>query len=187
LIIALKKSDADAFDKIFQIYGKRLYHFSLGYLKSKQGAEEVVQDVFLKIWHNRENLKPELSFNAYLFKIAYRHIAELFRKISRDKAYRHEVLDASLSFTDELNERTNYESLLELVDNLTEKLPSRQKEVFTLHKKEGLSMEETAERLGIAGKTAEHHFTAAMKSIKAGLIKENLGGVLFFWLYVRGS
>lgn len=184
MIIALKKSDADAFDKIFQIYGKRLYHFSLGYLKSKQEAEEIVQDVFLKIWNNRKNINPKLSFKAYLFKIAYRQIAEIFRKISRNKAYVHEILEESIPFNDELNEKTNYQSLLELVENVVEKLPTRQQEVFTFHKSEGLTVAETAEKLGIAVKTAEHHLTAAMKSIKSALEKENLRGMLFFYLYV---
>jgi RNA polymerase sigma-70 factor (ECF subfamily) len=54
---ALKNDDVVAFDKLFSEYGKRLYHFAYGYLKSKEEAEGVVQEVFLKIWRNRKQLQ----------------------------------------------------------------------------------------------------------------------------------
>ena len=57
-LYALKNDDVQAFDKLFSDYGKRLYHFAYGYLKSKEEAEGVVQEVFLKIWRNIEGDKP---------------------------------------------------------------------------------------------------------------------------------
>ena len=141
--------------------------------------------MFLKIWHKRETLNPELSFNAYLFKIAYRYIAEFLRKMIREKAYIHETIESMLTFENDLNEQLNYQSLLELVEKLIGELPTRQKEVFTLHKMQGISINETSEKLGISPKTTEHHFTAAMKSIKANLEKENLRGLLFFYLFIN--
>ncbi len=115
---ALKNDDVAAFDKLFSEYGKRLYHFAYGYLKSKEEAEGVVQEVFLKIWRNRKQLKPDLSFNAYLFKIAYHHILELFEQINRRQAYRHQIIDEAVSFTDETNDRLNYQILLEKVESV---------------------------------------------------------------------
>lgn len=76
LVAALKNGNALAFDELFRLYGKRLYHFSLGYLKSKTDAEEVVQEVFMKIWNNRVSLDSGLSFNAYLFWIAWYHMLQ---------------------------------------------------------------------------------------------------------------
>ena len=177
----------EAFDQLFQLYGKRLYHFALGYLKSKEEAEEVVQNVFLKIWYKRETLNPDLSFNAYLFKIAYRQITEMLKKIIREKAYIHETIESALNFDNDLNEQVNYRSLLELVEKLVSDLPPRQREVFTLHKMQGMPINETSEKLGISPKTAEHHFTAAMKSIKTSLEKENLRGLLFFYLFIHSK
>ena len=75
---ALRNDDVKSFDKLFSDYGKRLYHFAYGYLKAKEEAEGVVQEVFLRIWRNRKQLNPDLSFKAYLFKIAYHYILELF-------------------------------------------------------------------------------------------------------------
>ena len=184
-VTALKKGDALAFDELFGVYGKRLYHFSLGYLKSRQEAEEVVQDVFMRIWHNRSTLDPALSFNAYLFKIAYRQIIEKFRKISQAEKYLHDIAEETLNFTNETDERTNYQSLLELVERLIGKLPDRQREVLVLRRIEGMPVAGIAEKLGIAPKTVEHHITEALKNIKSGLEQENISGLLFFALFVR--
>lgn len=184
-VAALKNGNALAFDELFRIYGKRLYHFSLGYLKSKTDAEEVVQEVFMKIWYNRSSLDPELSFNAYLFKIAYRHIAERFRKISQEQKYLHDIASETLVFSEEMDERANYQSLLEMVERLIQKLPERQKEVIVLRRIEGLSVADIAARLNISPKTVEHHITEALKNIKAGLDPESIAGLLFFVLFVK--
>ena len=184
-VLALKKGDAQAFDVIFRMYGKRLYYFALGYLKSKPEAEEVVQEVFLKIWKNRDGLNPELSFKAYLFKIAFNHIQELFLKLANERKYLNQLVESSVSFTNEMDERINYQSLLELVDGLVRQLPARQSQVFILRKKEGKSLNEIAEELNISPKTVENHITEAMKKIKEGLSEEHIAGLLFFFLFVK--
>ncbi len=185
LIIAVRAGDAQAFDQLFRRYGNRLYFFSLGYLKSKTEAEEVVQEVFLKIWNNRKSLNPDLSFKAYIFKIAFRHIQELFQKISREQAYRHEILDSSVDFNNELDDRMNYQSLLNLVDRVIDELPPRQREILVRRRKLGFSVKEIAEELGIAPKTVENHLTEALRTIKTRLSQESPGGLLFFYLFVK--
>jgi RNA polymerase sigma-70 factor (ECF subfamily) len=185
-VTLLKVGDAKAFDRLFGCYSKRLYYFALGYLKSKEEAEEVVQDVFYKIWLNRESLNPQLSFKAYIFKIAYRRINELFRKVAQEQDYRHEIISTSFDFDNNLDERTDYHSLLQLVEKIVNNLPPRQKEIFTKRKRDGLSVKEIAELLGIAPKTVENHLNEALKTIKSGLMKENIAGFLFFALFIKG-
>ena len=184
-IVALKGDDAEAFNKLFGQYAKRLYYFSLGYLKSKHEAEEIVQDVFFKIWENRKSLNPDLSFKAYIFKIAYRRINEVFRKLAQEQNFRHEVILNSLDQNDNLNERTDYHSLLELIETIVGNLPHRQKDIFIKRKQQGMSVKEIAQLLGIAPKTVENHLTEALKTIKNGLTKEHTAGFLFFCLFVN--
>jgi RNA polymerase sigma-70 factor (ECF subfamily) len=185
LIAALRKSDAGAFDKIFSIYGRRLYYFALGYLKSKDEAEEVVQEVFYKIWKNRESLNPDLSFKAYIFKIAYNHIQELFLKLAQERNYLNEIINSSADFTTDMDDRINYQSLLDLVDRLIERLPDRQREIFIMRKKENKPLKDIAAELGISPKTVENHMTEAMKKLKEGMAGEHLAGLLFFCLFIR--
>ncbi|MCY1719126.1 RNA polymerase sigma-70 factor [Prolixibacteraceae bacterium Z1-6] len=184
-ITALKNDDVAAFDKLFSDYGKRLYHFAFGYLKSKEDAEGVVQEVFLKIWRNRKQLNPDLSFKAYLFKIAYHQILELFDQLYRRNEYQHQLIEESIGFSDETNERLNYQILLEKVESLIQKLPSRQKEILLKRKKEGIPVKEIARQLDISPKTVENHLTEALKNIKKGLGEEELSSMLFFLLFVK--
>lgn len=180
----LKKGDALAFEELFHLYGKRLYHFSLGYLKSKSDAEEIVQEVFLKIWHLRDSLDPELSFNAYLFKIAYRQIMERFRKTNLERRYLADISAEVVTFTDELNERTDYHSLLQLINKSIDRLPPRQKEVILMRRSAGMTVADIAENLGLSLKTVEHHLTEALKNIKACINSDNAAAMLFFCLFL---
>lgn len=180
----LKRGDALAFEELFHMYGKRLYHFSLGYLKSKPDAEEIVQEVFLKIWHLRASLDPDLSFNAYLFKIAYRQIMERFRKTSLERRYLADISTEVVTFTDEMNERADYHSLLELVQKSIDRLPPRQKEVLLMRRSAGMAVADIAEKLGISPKTVEHHLTEALKHIKACLNSDHAAAMLFFCLFL---
>lgn len=71
LLEKLRNGDIDAFDKVFNEYGDRIFGFALSYLKSKEDTEGLVQNVFLKLWENRKNLKKESSLKSYIFTIAY--------------------------------------------------------------------------------------------------------------------
>ena len=94
--------DSLAFDKLFAQYGNRLFYFAKGYLKSNEDAEGVVQEVFLRIWRNRKKLKPELSFKAYLFKITYHCILEVFKHNNSRQSFLHQVASDSIHFTQEI-------------------------------------------------------------------------------------
>lgn len=185
LVRALKSGDAAAFDRLFALYGKRLFHFAFGYLKSKVEAEGVVQEVFLKIWRNRKQLNPDLSFKSYVFKIAYHQILELFEKINQRKAYQHKIIEEAIVFTDETNERLNYQLLLEKVESLIQKLPPRQKEVLLKRRKEGIPLKQIASELGISAKTVENHLTEALKNLKKGLGEEEISSLMFFMLITK--
>lgn len=74
LVEKLRKGDIEAFDAVFDKYSDRLFGFALNYLKSKEEAEGLVQDVFLKIWENRKKLKKDASLKSYLFTISYHNM-----------------------------------------------------------------------------------------------------------------
>lgn len=184
-LTALKNDDVKAFDHLFADYGKRLYYFAYGYLKSKEEAEGVVQEVFLRIWRNRKQLNPDKSFKAYLFTIAYHYILELFKQMNKKQAYQHEIIDDVVQFTNDTNERLNYQMLLEKVELLIEKLPPRQKQILLKRKKEGIPVKEIASQLNISPKTVENHLTEALKNIKSGLGKEEISAMLFFMMFIK--
>ena len=133
-----------------------------------------MQEVFLRIWRNRNKLKPELSFKAYLFKITYHCILEIFKQNSSRQFYLHAVTSEAIHFTEEMNERLNYQMLLEKVDFLIRQLPPRQQEILIKRKKEDLPVKEIANQLNISPKTVENHLTEALKKIRQGLGENNI-------------
>lgn len=173
LVSALNNDDVKAFDALFRRYGKQLYSFVFGYLKLEAESEDIVQEVFIKIWNSRKQLNRELSFKAYIFKIAYHLVLDEFEDINRRQQYYREIIDESIDFTDDLDERLNYSMLLEKVDSFINQLPQRQKEVLIKRRKEGFSIKEIASQMGISPKTVENHLTEALKTIKRNFGKIN--------------
>jgi len=171
LIIGLIKGDHEYFRAIFDRYSKPLFVFSMGYLKSKEDAENVVQEAFLKIWRNREKLKPDTSFQSYLFTIALNLIRKYFNKSARLNKLKHDILlDASenkLNFDD----RNDYQLLLDNLEELIGKMPEKRRAVFVKKKIEEKSLKEISEEMSISTKTVEYHITEAMKYLKEEFCK----------------
>jgi len=98
ILIRLIQGDELAFEKIYRLYSPGLYGKLLKLLKSVPQTEEILQDVFLKIWDYRASIDPEKSFRAFLFKIAENKAYDFFRKAARDKKFEvSELLGISLS------------------------------------------------------------------------------------------
>lgn len=180
----LQKGDVKAFDDLFNKYSTRLFRFSLKYLKSNEEAEEVVQEVFLYIWDKRDGLKPDQSFNAYIFTIAYNIIKKYFLKKSRDNAFKDDLIYSLLQQENKLDQIIDYKFLLEKVEKYIEALPKRRKEIFVKRKYDGLSVKQIAEELGISPNTVENQLASAQKQIQEELKKEKLAGLLFFILFI---
>jgi RNA polymerase sigma-70 factor (ECF subfamily) len=180
----LKQGNVNAFDDLFKKYSPRLYNFSLKYLKSDEEAEEIIQEVFLYIWEKRDGLKPESSFNAYLFTIAHNIIKKHFIKKAKDNAFKDDLIYEFLKPEDNLDKTIDYKFLLEEVEKIIDSLPLRRKEIFIKRKYYGLRVKQIAEDLNISPNTVENQLAAAQKQIMEELKKEKLSGLLFFTLFI---
>lgn len=184
LIKRLQKGDVEAFDLIYEKYAGKLYSFGLKYLRSKEESEELVQSVFIKIWENHRKLNKELSFKSYLFTIAYNDICKLFRKRNYMQKFISEAIyENSLSST-ETEEKIDYQSTLNRVLQIIEKLPQRQKDVFKKSKLEGKSSREIARELGLSPGTIDNYVSASVRFIKKYIENENLTFMLLFSLFL---
>jgi RNA polymerase sigma-70 factor (family 1) len=182
LVQSLAKGNLLAFNTLYKNYSRRLYRFAIGYLKSGDEAEELVQEVFTIVWEKRKDLKKELSFKSYLFTISF----NIIRKHFRAKSYLSEYLSSGI--IDETDVRTSqkitYDSLYQYLNELVSQLPLRRREVFIKSRFEGLSIKEIAADLNISHKTVENQLTDALKFIRANLQRENLPAILFFMLFL---
>jgi len=177
----MSKGDIKAFNSLFLVYGNRLYHFAIGYLKSKQDAEELVQDVFMKVWEKRSELKEHLSFRCYIFTIAFNIIRKHFLKIALTNKYfeRQIFIDLDQSTVQEID----FHSTKKRIDSIIDQLPERRKAVFVKSRYEGYSVKEIAKEFGTSPKTVENQLGEALKFVKENLSKEGLAMILFFSLF----
>ena len=171
-----------AFNKIFDRYGKRLYHFSLGYLKSSANAEEIVQDVFLKIWSNREELSVQKSFESYLFTIAKNGILNTIRKSNSEQTYlNYAKLHPGKNIL--VDEELDFKELEKSYKQSIEMLSPRRKEIYLLSREQSLSNAEIAEKMNISIKTVENQMTSAISEIRKNLRSLGFSGIIFFELF----
>ncbi len=167
LIISLSKGNILAFNTLFKEYSIRLYHFSYGFLKSRADAEEIVQEVFTKIWQKRGELRYELSFKSYLFTIAFNAIKKHFRTEAQISKYI--ATRAPEKHDNSTSENINYNSLFKHVNEIIDQLPERRKEIFIKSRFDGLSISEISRDLKISKKTIENQLTNALSFIRVNL------------------
>lgn len=183
LIKKLREGNEQAFKELFDRYGVRLYQFSLRYLREKEDVEDLLHDVFLKIWMNRESLKTDTSFRAYLFTIAYNHIRQQFLKKSREERYIRIFAEEQL-FDAVEEDRLDYVLLVQKMKEIIELLPPRRKEIFNLSYKEELKNHEIADKLGLSEQFIKNQLSLARKFITRKIKDDNcLSGFLLFCLF----
>jgi RNA polymerase sigma-70 factor (ECF subfamily) len=185
LIALLQKGSMAAFEGLFEQYSQKLYRFSFSYLKSESEAEDVVQEVFLKIWENRSSLKTETSFQSYLFTIAFNSIRKSFNKKARQNQFHADLLDFLSVDNLSLETHPDYEALLSKLELLIDQMPERRKEIFLKRKKEGMSVRNIAETMNISPKTVENQITEAMNYLKKEFGKDQISGLLFFYIFLK--
>ncbi|MFD2582901.1 RNA polymerase sigma factor [Pedobacter vanadiisoli] len=167
LLTGLKAGDKVAFKQLYEVYSGRLASKLIYLLKSEELAQDVLQDVFLKIWINREMIDTELSFGAFLYKIATNLSKNVIRKNVYDQLMRHQIGQEEVYHP--MEEGDDAEQAKAILDQAMDQLTDRQREVYTLHKLEGLSYQEISEKLNISLSAINHHIQKANKQLKAVL------------------
>ena len=183
LVKLLQKGNVLAFDSLFQVYSPKLFGFALKYLKNETDAEELVQEVFVIVWENRQMLKSELSFKSYLFTIALNKIRKHFNQKATSLRYT-ETLNYESEVTDSQLIQDNYESVLQQINLIIEQMPQRRREIFVKSKLEGKSSKEIAIELDITTGTVDNQVSDALRFIRSQLKKENIALLLFVVLFV---
>ncbi len=180
----LKKGDIDAFNQLFYAYSSKLYHFGYANLKSREDAEEMVQEIFSTIWDKRGDIKEEYQFRSYLFSIAFNYIKKYFRS----KALVNKYIERSSPIhteSEETQEEVNYASLKMRVDQLVDRMPEKRKLVFIKSRFEGKNARDISEEMNISQSTVENHLNQALKFLRQHMKDETLAGVLFFSLFLQ--
>jgi RNA polymerase sigma-70 factor (ECF subfamily) len=183
LVSLLRTGSQFAFEKLFEKYSQKLFRFSFSYLKSDADSEEIVQNVFLKIWENRQNLRDETSFKSYLFTIAFNVIRKNFNQKAKENKYKTKLLEVLASENPMLETNSDFEVYVLRLEQLIEQMPDRRKEIFLKRKKEGKSVREIASSMDISPKTVENQITEAMNYLKKEFGQDQISGMLFLFIF----
>lgn len=186
LLVKLRQNDEHAFNILYKAYSKPLYLRMLRMTKSAEDTDELLQELFIKLWDNRKSIDAEKSFQSYLYTIAHHLVSNYFRKIASDRNLIKSLLSNAVDHylnAQELMENKEASALLkQAVDQLT---PQR-KQVFQLCKLEGKSYEEAAAIMGISIATVNSHMTKSLQSIKEYVLKNQDLVVLILTAYTIG-
>lgn len=171
LLHLISEGDETAFARLFDRFKDDLYYLTLSLTKSAAAAEDVLQEVFLKIWLNRKALPSIDNFHGYLVVMTRRVILNQLRKLERQKN-RELTVQQSMptEITDDAVDRLQAKQYDSLLQSVLELIPAQQAAVFRLVKLRGLSREETASEMGLSPETVKKHLERAMKSIRAMLL-----------------
>lgn len=186
LVKLLKKGDMAAFDAIYNKYCHKLHGFVLRYLKQEEDSEEIVQEVFIKIWEARSKIDVYSSFESFLFTIAYNTSINLLRKRvieskSREYLKSLQQIDNAVNVIDELH----FKELNLKVQSLLKQLTPRQKEIYFLSREEGLTHKEIGQKLNISENTVKNHLVATLKYLKSHIDSSLLVNILFLSLFLQ--
>jgi RNA polymerase sigma-70 factor (ECF subfamily) len=178
----IKTGDKDAYQKLFEKYAPRIYRFAFSYLKNKPDAEELVQNVFLKIWEKRNLLDSSQNIKAFVFKVAVNTIYDFIRKKNMEYAFEDY---ARLNYSpgeDSTWHSIIFEEMQQNLRQLVSQLPEQQQKIFQLSKLDGLSNDEIARQLNLSKRTVENHLYRALAFLKKHFTSETLFALLFFHL-----
>lgn len=180
LLNAVASGDKGAFTKLFYMFHQELGEFILKLTKSKPIAEEVVQEVFIKVWTHREALSGVKSFRAYLFTVARNHAFNVLRDETRKTFLIEDFERYPLVDTDDT--AVEKEALYAIVEKAVALLPPQQQKVWKLNKEEGLPYQKIAEQLKLSPLTVKRHISLAMASIIRYVRAK--GSHLTFWIFL---
>lgn len=178
----LERGSKDAFHLLYMRYGLRIRRFAKSYLKQEQDTEELVQDVFLKLWDKKEVLDSSCNLKAFIYKIAVNSIYDFIRRKNIEQAFRDYTKEGS-GVSDQTWDEVVFNDMLFHVNRLIEKMPDQRRKIFMMSKEEGLTNDEIAGVLRLSKRTVENQLYRATSFLKKNMSHNSFSSVLFFYLF----
>ncbi|MDE5882236.1 MAG: sigma-70 family RNA polymerase sigma factor [Muribaculaceae bacterium] len=164
----LKDGSVSAFNTIYSIYAERLLKYVSKATKNKEDAEEIVHDIFLYLWNNREKLDTTQNLSSLLFSMAYRKRIDFFRRIINLPIYEDYQYWKNELLAEDYHS-VEYKEFCEILDRALMTLPERQCQIIKLSRLQGFSNKEIAEKLNISEKTVRNLTSSALKTLNLTL------------------
>lgn len=169
IIRRIRQGDAHQFETLFRSSYVSLVRFAMTFIKDRDTAEEIVQDLFFRLWKDREKLSIENSLNGYLFRSVHNKCLHFIEHNKIVEKYAAEMAYSQTETRDNPSEILQYKELQEKVTRIIERLPDRCGRIFYMSRFEGLKYSEIALKLSVSVKTVEANMGRALKEFRKEL------------------
>ncbi|MCW3467608.1 RNA polymerase sigma factor [Chitinophaga nivalis] len=165
LLCRVAQGDESAFAQLFHTYRNRLGYFVLRLTGSLPLAEEIVQEIFIRIWEKREKLSAVQQFHPYLYVVAKNYTLSYLKKLGRELA-QHQAWKMNVATTSAHTDEHPGHHYRQIIEQAIAELPAQQQKVYLLSRDEGLRQAEIAARMSISLETVKKHMVLALRSIR---------------------
>ena len=183
LLKRLAAGDEAAFNSIYEQYQQPVFAFAFYLTKSRELAEEVVQETFVKVWEKKVQFPEHMIILPYIKRITQNLVLDMFRKAGRDQALQQVLYDAVSNLHQQPVDQLQEKELLRIYRDGINRLPPQKRIIYTLHRDHHLSYEQIAERLQLSPNTVRNHMTQAIRSVREHVNKH--GALLPLALLLR--
>jgi len=183
IIDSIASGNEAAFRTFFDYYWDNIYSVALAFTKSESLSEEIVQEVFVKVWLKKEQLTAVNDIEAWTFIIARNHILNVLQKKVKEEAFLKNLEGYFSVINGSPEDLLFKKEAEEMVNSAVTQLPSQQQLIYRLSRIAGLSQEEIATKLNISKNTVKSHMNKALNSIRI-YIESNSAGISLIYAVV---
>ncbi|RBL88506.1 RNA polymerase sigma-70 factor [Chitinophaga flava] len=185
LLLLVSQGDEAAFARLFHAYHQRLGAFVFQLTGSITMAEEIVQEVFIRIWEKKEKLSQVHHFHPYLYMVAKNYTFSFLKKLGRELEHKQQWELTLSASTDNPYEESTDACFRRIIDQAVAELPAQRQKVYLLSRDEGLRQAEIAERMAISRETVKKHMVLALRAIRSYALTHPESNLLFFFLLLK--
>jgi RNA polymerase sigma-70 factor (family 1) len=172
IIGRIRQGDVKQFESLFRSSYVSLVRYARTLVKDQDDAEEIVQDLFYRIWQDREKIKIESSLNGYLFRAVHNRCLHFIEHNRIVVKHAEEMSFRAQESPESPSDILNYKELQARIAGILEKLPERCGKIFCMNRFEGLKYNEIAEKLSVSVKTVEANMGRALREFRKELTEK---------------
>ena len=186
LLELASSGNEQAFATLFHTYKKKLYGYLFRLTESNEITEDIIQEIFLKLWKDKSELVNIVQFDAYLFRMAKNQAINAFKNVARQTMLYAEYFDTQDIEVNSTDNMIQFDETQKLLKQIIENLPPQQKLIFKLSREQYLKHDEIAEMLNLSPYTVKNHIIQALNTIKHKLKYQAAMYIFYmFWIMLK--
>lgn len=166
LVMLLVQDDEAAFKELYVRYKDKLFSFCFSFLKAEDETQDMVQEIFIRIWEIRHFLEPRSSFSSFLYTVARNRVLNYLRDVDTRTQAHYALQMRKNDPSDTVESEMIYREYQKILSDAIEQLPLQRKRIFNMSRMENLSHKEIASQLDISVYTVQEHISEALRFIR---------------------